>query len=118
MKFPELFSHFDEDSLEKGQTVIACFGADHKEHKFDYSKIQDSEKRDGESVIDTLTRLAQEDENCANVEIDWYNTLWPEMIHKDGNEVLVMWAGWKENAPNEALVEHGMIQKGFVYHTF
>lgn len=118
MKFPELFSHFNQNDLEKGLTIVACFGPDHKEHKFDYTKIPDLEKREGESVIDTLTRLAQSDPNCANVSIDWYNTLWPELVHENGIDILVMWAGWKENAPNDSMIEHGMIQKGFVYHTF
>jgi len=110
MKFPELFSHFDEDAMEQGRAVLACFGDDGNEYKFDYTKIPDSEKLDGESVIDTLTRLSKENSNCANVEIDWYNTLWPEHICENEKNILVMWAGWKENASREAIIEHGMIQ--------
>lgn len=118
MKFPELFAHFNNDDLANGQTIIACFGDDHKEYKFDYTKIPESDKQEGETAIDTLTRLAKENPNCANVEINWYNTLWPELVHKDGIEILVMWAGWKENAPNASMVEHGMIQSGFIYQKF
>lgn len=118
MKFPELFSHCDPDALEHGLVAPGCFGNDGKEYQFDYTKVPESEKREGESVVDTLTRLAKENENCANVEIDWYNTLWPEYLSENGKTILVMWAGWKENASKEAIVEHGMIQGEFTYHTF
>jgi len=106
MKFPELFSHCDPDALEYGRVVAGCFGDDGKEYQFDYTKVPESEKREGESVVDTLTRLAKENENCANVEIDGYNTLWPDLIHKDGIEISVLWAGWKKNASEESLAEH------------
>ena len=98
MKFPELFSHFDKNALEQGHAVVACFGDDGEEYKFDYTKVPAEEKRPGESVVDTLTRLAKAIKAVANVDIDWYNTLWPEMIHGPEFEILVLWAGWKKNA--------------------
>ena len=98
MKFPELFSYLDEKSLEQGHVVAACFGDDGEEYKFDYTKIDDAEKRPGESVVETLTRMAKSIDAVANIVIDEYNNLWPEMLHTPEFEVLVLWAGWKKNA--------------------
>ena len=94
MKFPEVFSKLNPESLEKGRGIVGCFGDDGKEYTFDYTQVPESEKLNGETPADTLTRLANANEAVANIEIDVYNTLWPES--RPGGITLL--AGWKKNA--------------------
>ena len=94
MKFPEVFSKLNPESLEKGRVIVGCFGDDGKEYTFDYTQVPESEKLNGETPADTLTRLANANEAVANIEIDVYNTLWPES--RPGGITLL--AGWKKNA--------------------
>jgi len=94
MKFPEVFSKLNPESLEKGRVIVGCFGDDGEEYQFDYTKISESEKLNGETPDATLSRMAKANKAVANVDIDVYNTLWPES--RPGGITLL--AGWKKNA--------------------